>query len=75
MKSRDERSDRICKYCERSTEIPLTGNMLCPTKGIVSYDFVCSKFKYDPFKRIPKRARPDPEKLEFVSLEDAPEEE
>ena len=73
MKSREERCDRICKYCEKSTEIQLTGNMLCPKKGIVAYDYVCSKFKYDPFKRVPKRAKPDPDKLEFVSLDDSRE--
>lgn len=62
--------DKICKYCEKSAEIPLTGNMLCPKKGIVEPDFVCSQFKYDPFKRVPKKAHRDTDKIEFVSLDD-----
>ncbi len=70
MKSKDDGFEKICKYCEKSTEIPLTGNMLCPKKGIVSYDFSCSRFKYDPFKRVPRRAKPSADKLEYISLED-----
>ncbi len=70
MKLKSEIDDKICKYCEKSTEIPLTGNMLCPKKGIVDPDHVCGAFKYDPFKRVPKRPRRDADKLEMISLDD-----
>lgn len=69
MKIKKITDDKICKFCEKSTEIPLTGNMLCPKKGIVEADFVCVHFKYDPFKRVPKKARPS-ETMDFVSLDD-----
>ncbi|MBR7032476.1 MAG: hypothetical protein IKI03_02440 [Clostridia bacterium] len=70
MKHKGEIDDRICKFCEKSNEIPLTGNMLCPRKGIVDPLYVCGQFKYDPFKRIPKRPKPDTDRLEMISLDD-----
>ena len=70
MKPKGEIDDRICKFCEKSSDIPLTGNMLCPKKGIVDPLYVCGGFKYDPFKRIPKRPKPDADKIERISLDD-----
>lgn len=48
---------RQCAHCEYATALDDT-TMLCSKKGIVLAVKRCSKFSYDPFKRIPPRPKP-----------------
>lgn len=47
---------RSCSYCIHGTVLD-DGQVLCCKKGIRSVDDKCRKFKYDPCKRIPPRAK------------------
>lgn len=47
---------KICLFCENATILKSDTNLLCKYKGIVSEDYVCRKFVYDPLKREPKSA-------------------
>lgn len=49
----------LCRYGRISAK---RGIILCEKRGVVSPDFSCRKFSYDPIKRIPK-GRPKP--MEF----------
>jgi len=48
---------RSCTYCVYGTKID-DEQVLCIRKGVVSVEGKCRKFKYDPCKRIPVKARP-----------------
>jgi len=48
--------ERACSYCQHGTEIE-DGLILCSKKGLKTPEFQCRKFKYDPCKRIPQKAR------------------
>ena len=47
---------RSCQYCAFSAKMG-DEQMLCPKRGIVSTDFQCRKFRYDPIKRIPSKPK------------------
>lgn len=47
---------RACSYCARGTRIT-KDQILCAKHGVVSHTYACGKFKYDPCKRIPPRAK------------------
>lgn len=55
---------KSCSYCQHGAK--LDENMvLCTKRGMVSTDSKCRKFKYDPFKRVPLKAKaPDFKKYE-----------
>ncbi len=71
MKNEDREIARVCEYCEYASPIQITGNMLCEKKGIVSCDYACLHFSYDPLKRVPAVIRTP--SLEYVPLEDEEE--
>ena len=48
--------ERSCAYCARGTELE-DGQVLCCKKGLRTVDGKCGKFKYDPCKRIPAKAK------------------
>ena len=48
--------DRACAYCAKGTVLE-DGQVLCIKKGIRCTDDKCRKFKYDPCKRIPPKAK------------------
>lgn len=48
--------ERSCAYCIHGTKIA-EDQILCAKKGLRSTDSQCRKFKYDPCKRIPPKAR------------------
>ena len=48
--------ERSCSYCIHSTQLN-EGTILCAKKGIRMDDQGCMRFKYDPCKRIPPRAK------------------
>ena len=43
-----------CAHCLHSTPLANSDEMACKIKGIVGYDDLCIKYKYDPLKRVPK---------------------
>ena len=47
---------RSCQYCRHSTKVD-DGLMLCVKQGIISVDKSCRRFKYDPCKRVPVKAK------------------
>ena len=48
--------DRSCAYCRFGTALE-DGQVLCAKKGIRTVEDKCFKFKYDPCKRIPLKAK------------------
>ena len=55
-----------CAYCSKGSVTADKKNILCLKKGIVSPDYHCRRFKYDPLRRIPKI----PPELEKFTAED-----
>ena len=59
-----------CGYCLFADDAPEDGAIICTRKGRVSAGFYCRRFRYDPLRRIPKKAprlpklSPDEFKLE-----------
>lgn len=51
-----KRIPRSCSYCVHSTMLN-EEEMLCVKKGLVSVTKKCRKFRYDPCKRIPVKAK------------------
>ncbi|MBQ3870380.1 MAG: hypothetical protein II777_07495 [Clostridia bacterium] len=58
--------EKLCLYCEFAAPTYEPDKMLCSKRGIVSCSSKCSKFIYDPLKRIPRR----PKKPFFEEKED-----
>lgn len=48
--------DRACAYCQYAAKLD-EETVLCSKKGTQAPDNKCRKFKYDPCKRIPAKAR------------------
>lgn len=48
--------ERSCTYCVHGAKLN-DGTILCAKKGICGDDQGCTRFKYDPCKRIPARAK------------------
>lgn len=48
--------ERSCGYCVHGAKIG-DGQILCVRKGLRTQEDQCRKFKYDPCKRIPRKAR------------------
>lgn len=48
--------ERSCAYCQYGTKLE-DEQILCSKKGMRTIDDQCRKFKYDPCKRIPVKAR------------------
>lgn len=48
--------ERSCAYCIHGTKLEKE-LILCAKKGIMPLDCSCQKFKYDPCKRIPAKAK------------------
>ena len=57
--------EKSCLYCVHGTALE-ENQVLCVKKGVVSAEKPCCKFKYDPCKRIPVKAKP----LDFKKYED-----
>ena len=47
---------KACSYCQFSTALD-DEQVLCAKKGIRPSDGKCLRFRYDPCKRIPKKAK------------------
>ena len=57
--------ERSCAYCLFGTQLE-DESILCTKKGLRSLEDSCRKFKYDPCKRIPRKAKP----LDFSKYDD-----
>lgn len=57
--------ERSCAYCIYGALLE-DNQVLCSKKGIRSSDQKCRKFKYDPCKRIPRKAKA----LDFSQYDD-----
>ena len=49
--------ERSCAYCTHGTCLE-DGQVLCTKKGVRTVEDKCFRFKYDPCKRIPVKAKP-----------------
>lgn len=49
--------ERSCAYCVHGGKLD-EEQILCVKRGVVSIEGKCRKFKYDPCKRIPAKAKP-----------------
>lgn len=47
--------DPRCSYCEHASETSDKKAMLCKKRGIMTKDYYCKKFVYDPLKRVPTK--------------------
>ncbi len=52
MKLFSKEIEPCCIYCARSRKVN-ENEVICIKHGIVSCNFKCRKYKYDPTKRIP----------------------
>lgn len=48
--------ERSCAYCVYGTKVD-EDTILCSKKGMKTPEDKCRKFKYDPLKRIPSKAK------------------
>lgn len=55
-----------CKYCLHGKIAPDYSSVLCFKHGVVELTSFCKSFKYDPLKRVPKKA---PKLMEFSKEE------
>jgi len=47
---------RSCDYCALGTKLNDT-QILCAKRGVITGDKPCRKFRYDPCKRVPLKAK------------------
>ncbi|MCX7614994.1 MAG: hypothetical protein N2Z65_04500 [Clostridiales bacterium] len=48
--------EHYCSYCAHSK--PLDDEYVsCRKRGVVAVDYKCSRFKYDPLKRVPPKPK------------------
>ena len=66
----DDRIEKYCKYCAAAETLSDPDTMLCRKFGVVRASFCCRRFRYDPLKRTPGRARKaaPAEELEFPEI-------
>lgn len=57
--------ERACQYCACGTRINET-QILCKNKGVMPTEGKCSKFSYDPCKRVPSK----PKALDFSQYDE-----
>lgn len=48
--------ESACSYCVHSARLD-DDTVLCAKKGVQKADSKCFRFRYDPYKRIPKKAK------------------
>ncbi len=69
-KADEHEIDKICLYCEHAVILNNDSeNVLCNSKGIVSCDYICKRFVYDPLKRTPApKKKPDSNPLPDINI-------
>ena len=48
--------ERRCCYCQHCTKLN-DEQVLCTKRGVMPVDGQCMRFRYDPYKRIPSKAK------------------
>lgn len=51
-----KKMEKACAYCRFAAQLE-DGQILCAKKGLKSPEDKCWHFRYDPCKRIPKKAK------------------
>lgn len=51
-----KKMERACAYCTHSVRLE-DGSVLCAKKGVKAETDRCFRFRYDPCKRIPLKAK------------------
>lgn len=64
MPFHNKTSQRLCSLCTHALTIDDT-HILCDKRGVVSPDYKCLRFKYDPLRRVPKPKLKVPDLLDF----------
>ena len=59
-KNNDDDRPSMCRFCENASPLHDDDEVLCRLRGVVSGDYVCGKFMYDPLKRKPMIRKPLP---------------
>ena len=44
-----------CRYCTYGMASSDEQTILCPKKGVVTCEYACRRFQYDPLKRKPQK--------------------
>ena len=66
----DDRIEKYCKFCEHAGTLSDPDSMLCDRSGVVDASHCCRRFRYDPLKRTPGRARKAPaDEMEFPEID------
>ena len=60
--------DEICRYCEHSTELSCTDDVICKKRGVVSAGYKCRYFAFDALRLDPKRQKTPPT-LDYVDID------
>ena len=55
MAKKGSDTPKVCGYCRYASAIAGAEEMLCEHRGVVSQEYRCRKFVYDPLKRVPRR--------------------
>lgn len=45
---------KVCAYCRHGAPMADRAHVLCRKRGVVTQDYHCRKYSYDPFKRDPR---------------------
>lgn len=54
-----KKTEKYCQYCVHGKYLEYTDEVFCAKKGFVNKFSKCIKYKYDPIKRMPIKARPN----------------
>lgn len=64
----DKKYEAVCRNCFFGRFSPDGQIILCDKKGMSDPDGSCKKYKYDPLKRVPRKA-PKPEEADPAEFE------
>lgn len=56
-KAFDKKLPHSCEYCVYGEQSSYTNEILCKKQGITGFRDSCRKYKYDPLKREPMKAK------------------
>lgn len=51
-----KKMEKACAYCQQGVAL-CDGQVLCVKKGVKAPEDSCWRFRYDPFKRVPVKAK------------------
>lgn len=53
----NKKLSHFCEYCAHGFASTYNDEVMCTKKGIVKKKDSCFRYKYDPLKRVPKKAK------------------